>query len=232
MRKWKAERKNQFIAANKEIQSIKNEIYNNPAGGYSSNDLVVNDLSLRYLEELQRELQALQKEKAMADALTSKITMWEKARGVHFTYDGIRLLSMLEDYTVLRQENELERKRQRDQKKLQGVLLTEQEVLYGSKPSPMKNQSAKKGPRLSTYPNKKHNEMLQKTLTINEIDNRTPQEMAIVPELSTPSTVSIIPMQVAITTPTQMPTAVPRQVAIEYSFEEKRAGFCSTRPCA
>lgn len=36
-----------------------------------------------------------------------------------------------------------------DQKKLQGQLIAEQEALYGSKPSPMKNPSAKKGPRLS-----------------------------------------------------------------------------------
>ena len=36
-----------------------------------------------------------------------------------------------------------------DQKKLQGQLITEQEALYGSKPSPMKCQSGKKGSRLS-----------------------------------------------------------------------------------
>ncbi|KAL8539634.1 hypothetical protein ACS0TY_001298 [Phlomoides rotata] len=86
---------------------------------------------------------------AMVEALASKTTAWENENGVYFTYDGVRLLSMLEEYTVLRQEKELERKRQRDQKKLQGQLQTEQEALYGSKPSPMKNQSAKKGPRLS-----------------------------------------------------------------------------------
>ncbi|KAK6135291.1 hypothetical protein DH2020_030974 [Rehmannia glutinosa] len=86
---------------------------------------------------------------SMVDTLTSKTSAWENENGVHFTYDGVRLLSMLEDYIVLRQEKELERKRQRDQKKLQGQLLTEHEALYGSKPSPMKNQSAKKGPRLS-----------------------------------------------------------------------------------
>ncbi|XP_041989636.1 65-kDa microtubule-associated protein 3-like isoform X1 [Salvia splendens] len=86
---------------------------------------------------------------AMVETLASKITAWEKENGVYFTYDGVRLLYMLEDYMTLRQEKELERKRQRDQKKLHGQLLTEQEALYGSKPSPMKNQSAKKGARLS-----------------------------------------------------------------------------------
>lgn len=36
-----------------------------------------------------------------------------------------------------------------DQKKLQGQLMAEHEAMYGSKPSPMKNQSAKKGRRMS-----------------------------------------------------------------------------------
>ncbi|KAF5480297.1 hypothetical protein F2P56_001059 [Juglans regia] len=87
---------------------------------------------------------------AMVDALASKTIAWEKERGFEFTYDGIRLLSMLEEYTLLRQEKEQERRRQRDQKKLQEQLIAEQEVLYGSKPSPLKTQSVKKAPRMST----------------------------------------------------------------------------------
>ncbi|CAN4119058.1 unnamed protein product [Withania somnifera] len=85
----------------------------------------------------------------MVEALASKTKAWEKDRGTQFCYDGIPLLSMLEEYTILREEKELERKKQRDQKKLQGQLMAEQEALYGSKPSPMKNQSAKKVPKLS-----------------------------------------------------------------------------------
>ncbi|KAI4351873.1 hypothetical protein L6164_006179 [Bauhinia variegata] len=87
---------------------------------------------------------------AMVDALTSKTVAWEKEKGTEFTYDGIRLLSMLEEYTILRQEKEQERRRQRDLKKLQGQLIAEQELLYGSKPSPSKPQSVKKPPRAST----------------------------------------------------------------------------------
>ncbi|XP_050264843.1 65-kDa microtubule-associated protein 3 isoform X2 [Quercus robur] len=87
---------------------------------------------------------------AMVEALASKTMAWEKERGVEFTYDGIRLLSMLEEYTLLRQEKEQERRRQRDQKKLQGQLIAEQEALYGSKPSPSKTHSVKKAPRMST----------------------------------------------------------------------------------
>ncbi|KAK6121926.1 hypothetical protein DH2020_044329 [Rehmannia glutinosa] len=86
---------------------------------------------------------------AMVDTLASKVLAWENEEGIEFTYDGVRLLSMLESYTVLRQQKEIERKRQRDQKKLQGQLLAEQEALYGSKPSPVKNQNVKKDSRLS-----------------------------------------------------------------------------------
>ncbi|XP_042457133.1 65-kDa microtubule-associated protein 3-like isoform X1 [Zingiber officinale] len=86
----------------------------------------------------------------MVDTLVAKITQWEKERGIGFTYDGVRLLTMLGEYTIVRQEKEQERKRQRDQKKLQGQLIAEQEALYGSKPSPSKPQSAKKVPRTST----------------------------------------------------------------------------------
>ncbi|KAL5811005.1 hypothetical protein ACOSQ4_027573 [Xanthoceras sorbifolium] len=86
----------------------------------------------------------------MVEALASKTIAWEKERGAEFLYDGIRLLSMLEEYTILREEKEQERRRQRDQKKLQGQLIAEQEALYGSKPSPSKVQSVKKAPRAST----------------------------------------------------------------------------------
>ncbi|KVI04584.1 Microtubule-associated protein, MAP65/Ase1/PRC1 [Cynara cardunculus var. scolymus] len=85
----------------------------------------------------------------IVDALAAKTIAWENERGTEFTYDGIRLLSMLEEYKILRQEKEEERIRQRDQKKLQGQLIAEQEALFGSKPSPMKQQSGKKGPRMS-----------------------------------------------------------------------------------
>ncbi|KAG4919625.1 hypothetical protein JHK82_057051 [Glycine max] len=89
-------------------------------------------------------------ESAMVDGLTSKTISWEKEKGIEFTYDGIRLLSMVEEYNILRQEKEQERRRQRDLKKLQGQMIAEQEALYGSKPSPSKPQSVKKGPRMST----------------------------------------------------------------------------------
>ncbi|XP_058086998.1 65-kDa microtubule-associated protein 3-like isoform X2 [Magnolia sinica] len=87
---------------------------------------------------------------AMVEALASKTKAWERERGMEFTYDGIRLLSMLEEYSILRQEKEQEQRRQRDQKRLQGQLIAEQEALFGSKPSPSKTPSVKKLPRTST----------------------------------------------------------------------------------
>ncbi|KAI7745389.1 hypothetical protein M8C21_011102 [Ambrosia artemisiifolia] len=51
----------------------------------------------------------------IVEALTVKTIAWENERGTEFTYDGIRLLSMLEEYKILRQEKEEERRRQRQQ---------------------------------------------------------------------------------------------------------------------
>ncbi|PIA49952.1 hypothetical protein AQUCO_01300590v1 [Aquilegia coerulea] len=102
------------------------------------------------LKRAEKARAAVNKLPAMVEALALKTRAWEKERGVEFTYDGVRLLSMLEEDSILRQEKEQERRRQRDQKKIQGQLIAEQEVLFGSKPSPSKQQSAKKAPRIST----------------------------------------------------------------------------------
>ncbi|XP_016204138.1 65-kDa microtubule-associated protein 3-like isoform X1 [Arachis ipaensis] len=85
----------------------------------------------------------------MVEALNSKTTEWEQERGIEFKYDDARLLSMLEDYTNSRQGKEQERRKLRNLKKHQGQLIAEQEVLYGSKPSPKAN-SAKKLSRQSS----------------------------------------------------------------------------------
>ncbi|KAI8572606.1 hypothetical protein RHMOL_Rhmol01G0212600 [Rhododendron molle] len=108
---------------------------------------------------------------AMVEALTSKATEWEKERGVEFSYDGVSLLSMLEKYTILKQEKELERQRQRDQKRLQGQLLAEQEVLFGSKPSPTK--SGKKVSRISTGNTSSRRLLLRGVMLQTSIAERT-----------------------------------------------------------
>lgn len=104
------------------------------------------------LKRAERARAAVSKLPGMVECLIAKTVAWEQERGKLFLYDGIRLLSMLEEYNILRQEKEQERRRQRDQKRLQGQLMTEQEALFGSKPSPAKPHSAKKasGQRPST----------------------------------------------------------------------------------
>eukprot|EP00249_Psilotum_nudum_P031961 c47020_g1_i1 orf=422-2218(+) len=82
---------------------------------------------------------------ALVDALMAKVKAWEEERGMPFVYDGMQLLAMLEEYNLLRQEKEEERRRLRDQKRLQGQLMTEQEAIFGTRPSPNKPLSAKKG---------------------------------------------------------------------------------------
>ncbi|GLU00488.1 hypothetical protein SLE2022_178540 [Rubroshorea leprosula] len=84
---------------------------------------------------------------AMVEALISKTEAWEIEHGTVFLYDGAQLISILEQYSSLRQEKEQEKQRQRDQKRLQGQLMAEQEARYGSKPSPSK--SGKKVSRAS-----------------------------------------------------------------------------------
>ncbi|KVH91191.1 Microtubule-associated protein, MAP65/Ase1/PRC1, partial [Cynara cardunculus var. scolymus] len=76
---------------------------------------------------------------AMVETLREKALAWEQNSGVAFSYDGVLLPSMLDDYDHLKHEKDQERQRMRDQKKLQGQLIAEQEVRFGSKPSPFKS---------------------------------------------------------------------------------------------
>ncbi|KAL1546460.1 65-kDa microtubule-associated protein 3-like isoform X1 [Salvia divinorum] len=75
----------------------------------------------------------------MVDGLKSKVKTWEKERNAEFLYDGVGLISMIDQYIELKRLKEQERQIQRGQKKLQGQLVAEQEAIYGSKPSPCKS---------------------------------------------------------------------------------------------
>ncbi|KAL3502126.1 hypothetical protein ACH5RR_036575 [Cinchona calisaya] len=77
----------------------------------------------------------------MVDNLISKTLSWEDEKRKLFLYDGVRLVSILEDYKLTRQQKEEEKKRARDQKKLQDMLLAEKEAMFGSKPSPRRSSS-------------------------------------------------------------------------------------------
>ncbi|XP_051125998.1 65-kDa microtubule-associated protein 1-like [Andrographis paniculata] len=73
---------------------------------------------------------------ALVDSLVAKTRAWEQERGLTFTYDGVPLLAMLDEYVMLRQDREEEKKRMRDQKKLHDQMNKEQEAMAGSTPSP------------------------------------------------------------------------------------------------
>nr|KJB13780.1 hypothetical protein B456_002G093800 [Gossypium raimondii] len=85
----------------------------------------------------------------MVDTLVAKTRAWEEDRGISFSYDGVPLLAMLDEYSMLRQEREEEKRRLRDQKKYGEQQNTEQEAIFGSKPSPARPSGPKKvvGPR-------------------------------------------------------------------------------------
>ncbi|XP_071686419.1 65-kDa microtubule-associated protein 6-like [Rutidosis leptorrhynchoides] len=77
----------------------------------------------------------------IVDNLICKTIAWEDDRKKLFLYDGVRLVTILEEYKLTRLQKEEEKKRFKDQKKLQDLLLTERESIYGSKPSPRRASS-------------------------------------------------------------------------------------------
>ncbi|XP_006575692.1 65-kDa microtubule-associated protein 1-like isoform X1 [Glycine soja] len=86
---------------------------------------------------------------ALVDTLVAKTRAWEEDHGMSFTYDGVPLLAMLDEYAMLRHEREEEKRRMRDQKKHHEQRNTEQETIFGSRPSPARPVSSSKsgGPR-------------------------------------------------------------------------------------
>ncbi|KAL5700118.1 hypothetical protein ACHQM5_025607 [Ranunculus cassubicifolius] len=80
----------------------------------------------------------------MVETLVGKTRAWEQLHGTSFTYDGVPLLAMLDEYALLRHDREEEKKKMRDQKKFHEQLATEQETLFGSKPTPSKSIGTKK----------------------------------------------------------------------------------------
>ncbi|KQJ90473.1 65-kDa microtubule-associated protein 7 [Brachypodium distachyon] len=78
---------------------------------------------------------------AMVDNLINRTFAWENARNKPFLYDGGRLISVLEEYRLNREQKEEEKRRYRDQKKLETILLAEREAIFGSKPSPKRMSS-------------------------------------------------------------------------------------------
>ncbi|KAK7294940.1 hypothetical protein RJT34_17839 [Clitoria ternatea] len=140
-RKEILEKVEKWLAASKEESWL--EEYNRDDNRYNAGRGA--HLALKRAEKARA---LLSKIPGMVEVIILKVEAWEKEREVEFFYEGSRLLSMLEDYSTLRQEKENERQRQRDQKRLQGQMMAEHETIFGSKASPSK--SGKKAPRCST----------------------------------------------------------------------------------
>ncbi|KAK8963412.1 65-kDa microtubule-associated protein 5 [Platanthera guangdongensis] len=81
---------------------------------------------------------------SLVETLTAKVKAWESDEGLRFLYDKRSVLETLEEYAVQRQQKDEERRRTREHKRLQEQYATEQEVLFGTKPSPLRQLSAKK----------------------------------------------------------------------------------------
>ncbi|KAF1869679.1 hypothetical protein Lal_00017254 [Lupinus albus] len=96
------------------------------------------------LKRAERARVASSKISAMVDNLINKTLAWEDENKAYFLYDGVRLVSILDDYKLTRQQKEEENRRCKVQKKLQGLVLNQNEAMYGSKPSPKRSNSFRK----------------------------------------------------------------------------------------
>ncbi|KAL8158843.1 hypothetical protein V2J09_000380 [Rumex salicifolius] len=71
---------------------------------------------------------------SLMDNLISRVKTWEAEKGMTFFYDKTPLLNILEEYILHRQQREEEKRRSREQKRLQEQIAVEKEALFGSKP--------------------------------------------------------------------------------------------------
>ncbi|CAF1919787.1 BnaC02g34170D [Brassica napus] len=95
------------------------------------------------LKRAERARVTINKIPAMVDNLIKKTLVWED-EAKSFLYDGVRLVNILEGYILTRKQQEEDKKRYRDQKKRQDLLLTQRESIYGSKPIPRRSSSFRK----------------------------------------------------------------------------------------
>ncbi|GAB4827746.1 hypothetical protein Ancab_034632 [Ancistrocladus abbreviatus] len=75
---------------------------------------------------------------SLIENLASKVKAWEIEKGKSFLYAKTSLLHQLEEYSLQHQQREEEKRRTREQKRLQEQLATEKEALFGSKPATKK----------------------------------------------------------------------------------------------
>ncbi|QCD85718.1 Microtubule-associated protein [Vigna unguiculata] len=70
---------------------------------------------------------------SIVENLTTKVKAWEMEKGIPFLYEKIPLLHSLDEYIVQRQLREEEKRKYREQKRLQEQATVEQETLFGSR---------------------------------------------------------------------------------------------------
>ncbi|KAK2407498.1 65-kDa microtubule-associated protein [Trifolium repens] len=70
---------------------------------------------------------------SMVDNLTAKVKAWEVEKGIPFLYEKVPLLDSLDEYNVQRQLKEEEKRKSREQKRLNEQLAVEQEAMFGSR---------------------------------------------------------------------------------------------------
>ncbi|KAK2443365.1 65-kDa microtubule-associated protein [Trifolium repens] len=73
---------------------------------------------------------------ALVDLLIKMTRSWEAERNKVFLYDQVPLMEILEEYNILRQEKEEDKKRQQswEKKKVQNQIVFERENIYASRP--------------------------------------------------------------------------------------------------
>ncbi|PKA53934.1 65-kDa microtubule-associated protein 6 [Apostasia shenzhenica] len=81
---------------------------------------------------------------AIVDNLILKTFAWEDQRNMPFLYDGVHLISVLEDYKLTRQQNEETRRRYREHKKMQSLL--GKETMYASRTITKRSSSFNRKP--------------------------------------------------------------------------------------
>ncbi|CAL5081717.1 unnamed protein product [Urochloa decumbens] len=111
---------------------------------------------------------------SMVDNLINRTFAWENTRNKPFLYDGGRLISVLEEYRLNRQQKEEEKRRYRDHKKLESILLAEKEAIFGSKPIPKRTNSLNR--KTNGYrPNGNTNGLKTPTPRRSSLGNATPE---------------------------------------------------------
>ncbi|KAG4977424.1 hypothetical protein JHK86_036898 [Glycine max] len=70
---------------------------------------------------------------SIVENLTAKVKAWEMEKGIPFLYEKVPLLHNLDEYIVQRQLREEEKRKYREQKRLQEQHAVEQEALFGSR---------------------------------------------------------------------------------------------------